>query len=160
MDQGVQVTEHSSYADKNIHNDKKGVSMAIKRILAWAEGIWESLDRKTGPITLAGTGAVLNVPENFYYLDAADSEKILVEVWGNPPGQTTLGMLFPADTTPFDEASWAVTIQYEEDGYVSDEDAAEIDYGALLDDMKKDTQAESEARVEALLKRLFSRKKA
>jgi len=118
------------------------------RYFAWASEIWDSLDRQSGAITIKQAGAVLNVPLEFYYLSPADAEKVLVEVWGNLPGQTTLGMLFPADMTPFEADSWAVTIDYEEDGYVSDEDADEIDYAELLQQMQKDTVAESEARVE------------
>lgn len=84
------------------------------------------------------------MPEDFYYLNAQDSEKVLVEVWENPPGQDNLGMLFPKDMTPFDDGAWGVTIDYEEEGYVSDEDADDIDYADLLSQMKEDTQAASE----------------
>ncbi|MBX2886835.1 MAG: DUF2167 domain-containing protein [Granulosicoccus sp.] len=115
----------------------------------WATGIWDSLDRQTGSISLPIAGATLTVPESFYYLNPTDAQKVLVEVWGNPPGQETLGMLFPADLTPFDEESWAVTVQYEEDGYVSDEDADKINYADLLKDMQQDTLAASEERVNA-----------
>ena len=115
--------------------------------IAWAKGIWDSLDRQIGEIKLPQAGATLNVPEDFYYLSPKDSEKVLVEVWGNPPGQNTLGMLFPADMTPFDNGAWAVTIEYEEDGYVSDEDADDIDFTELLQQMKDDTHAASEERV-------------
>lgn len=115
--------------------------------LAWAKGIWESLNKQTGEIKLTQAGATLKVPEDFYYLNAQDAETVLVEVWGNPPGQETLGMLFPADMTPFDTNSWAVTIDYEEDGYVSDEDAHEIDYTELLSRMKKETAAASQEMV-------------
>jgi len=115
--------------------------------IAWATQIWESLDRQTGTVTIDKAKAVLTVPESFYYLNAQDAEKVLVDVWGNPPGQSVLGMLFPAESTPFDADSWAVTIQYEEDGYVSDSDADEIDYSGLLKQMKKDTRAESKERV-------------
>lgn len=115
--------------------------------LAWASELWESIDQKTGAISIGAAGATLNVPENFYYLDGEDANKVLVEIWGNPPGQGVLGMLFPADVTPFDAESWAVTLEYEEDGYVSDEDADDINYAELLDQMKADTQGESEARV-------------
>jgi uncharacterized membrane-anchored protein len=114
---------------------------------AWAKKIWASLDRQSGTIEIKEAGAVLNVPESFYYLNARDSEKVLAEVWGNPPGQATLGMLFPAGMTPFDENSWAVTIEYEEDGYVSDENANDIDYEDLLGQMKEDTLESSKARV-------------
>ncbi len=114
---------------------------------AWAKSVWDSLDRQTGIIKLPNAVATLNVPENFYYLGPQDAEKVLSEVWGNPPGQETMGMLFPADMTPFDSAAWAVTIEYEEDGYVSDADADEIDYADLLKQMKSDTQYASDERI-------------
>lgn len=57
-------------------------------------------------------------------------------------------MLFFGDSTPFDEHSWAVTIEYEEDGTVSDENADEIDYREFLARMKEDTATASNDRVE------------
>ena len=120
---------------------------AEAQYLAWAQGMWDSFDIKTGAIPLDSAKAVLNVPESFYFLGAEDSRKVLEEAWGNPPGAPVLGMLFPADLTPFDGESWAVTIEYEEDGYVSDADADEIDYEDLLTQMKADTAAESEQRI-------------
>jgi len=113
----------------------------------WAKKVWSSLNRMTGEIKLPNSVATLNVPENFYYLAPKDAEKILVEVWGNPPGQNTLGMLFPSKMTPFDKDSWAVTIEYEEDGYVSDADADEINYSELLVQMQSDTELASQERV-------------
>ena len=115
---------------------------------AWAEEIWNSIDRKHGEIRIGEAGVILNVPDSFYYLSAKDAETVLVDVWGNPPGQNTLGMLFPVGVTPFEEDSWAVTIEYEEDGYVSDADADEIDYDELLTQMQKDTASASKERVE------------
>lgn len=120
-----------------------------EKYLAWAQELWDSLDRKTGVIEIEAADAVLNVPEHFYFLNAEDTQKVLVDVWGNPPDQTTLGMLLPSEVTPFDEDSWAVTIEYEEDGYVSDEDADDINYNDLLVQMKEDTQVSSKERVEA-----------
>jgi len=119
-----------------------------QKYIEWARGIWNSLDRQTGEVKLEKASATLNIPENFYFLNAEDSEKILVDVWGNPAGQQVLGILFPSESTPFDEDSWAVTIRYEEDGYVSDEDANHIDYSDLLEDMQKDTKALNKERVQ------------
>lgn len=115
---------------------------------AWAAQLWSSLDRKTGAVPLPNGVATLQIPENFYYLGPADAEKVLVEVWGNPPGTSTLGMIFPADMTPFDEGSWAVTVEYEEDGYVSDADADNIDYNDLLKQMQEDTAAVNKYRAQ------------
>jgi uncharacterized membrane-anchored protein len=114
---------------------------------AWAKQLWESLDRKTGDVKLDNGVATLKIPEDFYYLNAKDSEKVLTEVWGNPPGSAVLGMIFPANVTPFEKDAWAVTIEYEEDGYVSDEDADKINYDDMLVEMKNDVKESSKERV-------------
>lgn len=114
-----------------------------------ARNLWESLDRRTGEVTLLEGVVTLEVPEDFYYLSPADAERVLVEVWGNPPGAgaDTLGMLFPSEYTPFHDEAWAVTIEYEAGGYVSDENADDIDYADLLAQMQEDTREASRERV-------------
>ena len=107
---------------------------------------WKSLHPRHGEIALPNGVATLQVPDQFAYFDPAETETILVEFWGNPPGAQTLGLLMPADATPFDATSWAVTINYEEEGHVSDEDAADIDYDDLLKEMRSDTAATNEHR--------------
>ncbi|NVK21592.1 MAG: DUF2167 domain-containing protein [Kangiellaceae bacterium] len=102
--------------------------------------IADSINKQTGTITLPGNKIQLDVPEGFYYLSAQDADKILVDLWGNPPGQTTLGMLFPAKYSVLDAEAWGVTLEYEETGYISDEDAQDIDYQDMLKDMKADTK--------------------
>jgi uncharacterized membrane-anchored protein len=121
-----------------------------QKYIAWARDIWDSLDRQHGTIKLPNGVATLTVPDNFYYLKPTDAEKILVDVWGNPPGagQESLGMLFPNEGTPFDGNSWGVIIEYIEEGYVSDADADDIDYDDLLADMQESTRAENSTRVE------------
>jgi uncharacterized membrane-anchored protein len=57
-------------------------------------------------------------------------------------------MIFPAEITPFHNGSWAVEITWDEIGYVSDENADEIDYAGLLTEMKSDTIAENTWRRE------------
>jgi uncharacterized membrane-anchored protein len=100
------------------------------------QALLESLNPRAGKIELDGNLATLNVPDDFYFLDATDAEKVLVDIWGNPPGQNVLGMLFPTGYTPADYDAWAVTIDYVADGYVSDDDAADIDYDELLVEMR------------------------
>jgi uncharacterized membrane-anchored protein len=121
-----------------------------ERYQVWSKEMWQSMSPQTGNIPLAGDVASLNVPESFYYLNKEDSRKVLEEIWGNPPGaaDTLLGMLFPVDMTPFDVNAWGVTIEYEQDGYVSDEDADDINYAELLEQMQADTQIASAQRVE------------
>lgn len=120
-----------------------------KQYLEWAQSLWESMDQQTGEIKLPNNVATLSISEDFYYLSTTDAEKVLVDIWGNPPGAETLGMIFPIQYTPFDKAAWAVMIQYEEDGYVSDKDTNNINYTELLAQMQDDTQATSKERVAA-----------
>ncbi len=98
-----------------------------------------SLNPQTGVVPLAAANATLQLPESLVYFDPKDTERILVEAWGNPPNSATLGMLFPVEFTPFDPGSWAVTIEYQEDGYVSDKDADKINYDDMLKSMKKES---------------------
>ncbi|MDX1518265.1 MAG: DUF2167 domain-containing protein [Woeseiaceae bacterium] len=117
--------------------------------IEYYQSVVDSLEPQTGEIVLGSDLATLIVPDGFYFLDADDAETVLVDLWGNLPGQDVLGMLMPAGYSPLDLDSWAVTIDYTEDGYVSDEDAAEIDYDELLRDMQKDTRDWNEERVDA-----------
>ena len=124
------------------------ISEEEQQYITWAKGIWDSIDKQSGAIKIDEAGAILNVPEHFYFLNAGDTKKVLEDMWGNPPGSSVLGMLLPANVPPYENESWAVTIEYEEDGYVSDEDAGDIDYNELLVQMKADTRTESEARTQ------------
>ena len=114
----------------------------------WASEFDASLNRQTGVINLPGNKIQLDVPDGFYYLSPQDTKRVLEEAWGNPEGELTLGMLFPVQYSPFDYASWGVTLEYIEEGYIEDDDADDINYDELLVDMKKDTAEASLARQE------------
>ena len=105
------------------------------------------LSYKTGTVPLSGGMATLKLPESFRFLDAADSRKVLV-AWGNPPesAQGVLGMLVPSDVGPLEEDGWAIVVTYDEDGYVSDEDAKTLDYDKMLTEMQEATTENNEAR--------------
>lgn len=107
-----------------------------------------SLSPAHGKIILPGSIAELDLPDSFYYLSPEDAERVLVDAWGNPSGAGTLGMIVPSAYTVLDEGSWAVIVTYEEDGHVDDDDALELDYNELLDQMREQTEEESAYRVE------------
>ncbi|WP_026187419.1 DUF2167 domain-containing protein [Ensifer sp. BR816] len=112
-----------------------------------AAAVVESLDFKQGAVTLSGANAQLQVPEEFYFLDPADTRKVLVELWGNPPQSADgyLGMILPAKYAPEAEGGWGSAIDYAEDGYVSDADALTTDFDDLLAQLK---EATAESNVE------------
>lgn len=139
------------FSEEEKQSAEQQLTAEQQEYLTWAKGLWDSMNRQTGEIKLLKDVATLNVPEGFYYLNAADTQKVLVDIWGNPPGASSgiLGMLFPAESTPFDDGAWGVTIEYEEEGYVTDKDADKIDYQELLTQMKESTQESSKERVKA-----------
>ena len=111
-----------------------------------ADEFLATLKFQSGKIELPGGIASLNLPETFRYLNPEDSERVLVEAWGNPPGNKTLGMIFPADVSPLTQDGWGVVITYDEDGHVDDSDADSIKYDELLANMQKQMQEANEER--------------
>ena len=110
--------------------------------------IAEGLHYQHGEITVRNGLAKLAVPDKFRYLGPEDAWTVLTKIWGNPPvGKKPLGMLLPADASPAEPGTWAVVIQYEEDGYVKDNDAHNINYTTLLKEMQEATKTQNEART-------------
>ncbi|UZZ08891.1 DUF2167 domain-containing protein [Ectopseudomonas mendocina] len=98
-----------------------------------------SLEFKTGRVMLGNDLATLNLSDSLVFLDGENAQRLLVDAWGNPPDDVPpLGMILPAGISPLSEESWGVTVEYEDSGYVSDEDAADIDYADMLKDMQAD----------------------
>jgi uncharacterized membrane-anchored protein len=98
---------------------------------------------QTGSISIKDGLAKINLTPDFKYLNAADSQKVLHDMWGNPGDPSVLGMIFPKDADPMDRGSWAVAVSYEEEGYVKDDDAGKINYDDLLKRMQKEVKEQS-----------------
>ncbi len=105
-----------------------------------------SLQPQSGKITLPDNIATLDLSAGFQYLSPESAERLLVDAWGNPPGNETLGMIIPADVSPLEVDGWGVVITYSEDGYVSDKDADQINYDDLLADMQAQSKEANEER--------------
>src|SRR6185503_5710704 len=106
------------------------------------------LKYEEGQIRIRDGLATINLPATFRYLDPAGSETLLTGIWGNPSsGKKTLGTIVPAGFDPFDSSAWCVVIQYEEDGYVKDDDAEKINYTKMLKEMQEGTKQASDERV-------------
>jgi len=88
--------------------------------------------------TIIENGAVsLDLPEAYRFIGKTDAQKILTELWNNPPDKTVLGMIVAKDFSPTTEGAFVVVIQEEASGYVSDKDAASIDYDKMMMEMKE-----------------------
>ena len=111
----------------------------------------DKLERHTGVVTLLGSGAKLNLGEEYYFLDEAASHKVLVQGWGNPADAAggVLGMIFPTRFKPMDDQAWGAVITYQDVGYVSDKDARKTDYDKLLNDLRKGEDDDNAERQKA-----------
>ncbi|KQZ66246.1 hypothetical protein ASD53_17675 [Lysobacter sp. Root559] len=114
-----------------------------------AQQLVQSLQYSEGKVAVAQAKAHLNLGKEFRYLGAADARKVLEQLWGNPPDADVLGMVVPRGGDLLDDKGWAVVVTYADEGYVSDEDAAKIDYSEMLQEMKDGTKESNAERREA-----------
>lgn len=106
-----------------------------------AETFVTALHPATCTVAIGKAHAHLSLAPGYGFLDAHDAQRVLSNLWRNPPDKDVLGMILPSSdpNVLLDESSWAVVVTYIDDGYVSDADAAGIDYGKMLADMKDAT---------------------
>ena len=121
-------------------------AMADEEGMMTAEEFLGTFQYQSGVVDLPNGVAFLDVPDTFKYIGPEDAQRFLEDGWGNPDGSGTLGMLLPTGVDLFGNEGWAVVITYQEDGYVSDKDAGEIDYDELLASMKESTQEANKER--------------
>lgn len=134
--------------DGAAYDEEAAAEVAAHEADMTEEELLASLHFQHGKIVLGDNLATLDLPQQFVYLNGADAELVLTKAWGNPPSEPSLGMILPAGVSPLADESWAVTVEYEENGYVEDGDAADIDYSEMLGDMQKDILDGNQQRVE------------
>ncbi len=133
---GFSIAQASEPAPALIYHPYPGEELDAEQS-ADIDAYLASLSPLQGEIALVGPKATLNIPSSHYFLDSQDARSVLEEGWGNPPDETVLGMIFPAGASPLDSAAWGATINYSDDGYVTDEDANDIDYSEMMRDLQK-----------------------
>ncbi|HEX4139476.1 MAG TPA: DUF2167 domain-containing protein [Candidatus Methylacidiphilales bacterium] len=107
----------------------------------------DGLQWQTGTITLDNGLAKIALKDGFRFLGAADARKVLHQLWQNPDDPDVLGLLFPKDQGPLTDGGYAVTVEYENNGYVKDNDADKINYDDLLKNMKQAVHDANDERV-------------
>jgi uncharacterized membrane-anchored protein len=115
-----------------------------------ARNFLKTLHPQTGDVRIPEAHAVMHLGERYYFLPAADAKRVLVDVWRNPPEAVgdVLGLVLEKDSTAFENV-WGAVITYKDTGHVSDADASEQDYDAVLSEMKQGDAADNEQRKAA-----------
>lgn len=108
-----------------------------------------SLRPRTGRVEIAKASAHVSLQPGYGYLDGADAQRVLTQLWQNPPDKDVLGMILPSSDPHvlLEDNAWAVVVTYVDDGYVSDADAAKIDYTKILADMQEATRDANPERI-------------
>jgi uncharacterized membrane-anchored protein len=106
------------------------------------ENFLGSLHLDTGNIPIPAAHASLQLAPGYSFLPAQDAQRVLTQLWSNPPHPEVLGMILPGTDQHIllRGSTWAVVVSYVKDGYVSDADAAKIDYADMLTKMQKATE--------------------
>jgi uncharacterized membrane-anchored protein len=120
---------------------------AAYKQLKLMDSVNKSMKWQGGTINLAESFVKLEVPKGFKYLNAEQSKYVLTQIWGNPPREDVLGMIFPENGGPFADSSYGFIISYEAIGYVKDDDAADINYDDMLKEMQKEEVEENKERA-------------
>lgn len=105
--------------------------------------IEHSLTYRTG--TLAVRDARIALPKGYRYLGAHDAQRVLTELYRNPRDTGVLAMILPPRSDAI-RNRYVVVVTYDNDGHVSDHDAAGIDYDSMLRSMQKATNKHNATR--------------
>ena len=105
----------------------------------------KSLHKQTGDVAIPQAHATLHLGDRYYFLPADEARAVLTKVWGNPPDDAVLGMVFEKNATIFDQV-WSAVVTYEDTGYVPDKDAKSQDYDTVLENMRSGEPSVNESR--------------
>jgi len=116
---------------------------------AEAQALLKSLHPATGNVVVSGAQATLKLEQGYSFLPAKEAQEVLTRLWNNPPDQDVLGMILPSEDMKvlMDDKAWAVVVTFVDEGYVSDEDAAKLDYTQMLKDMQEASNDENAERL-------------
>lgn len=122
----------------------KRLFLVLTALLALAVSVSaQEIKWTEGPVTaeLGDNLAKVDVPEGYVFADADESRKFM-EMTGNPPTGRELGVIMPAA----EGKNWFLIFEYEEAGFIKDDDKDEIDADAILESVREGTEASNEER--------------
>lgn len=85
--------------------------------------------------------ARIDVPEGYVFAGGDETRKFM-EMTGNPPSGREVGVIMPAA----EGKSWFLLFEYDEVGYVKDDEKDKIDADAILESVREGTEASNEER--------------
>ncbi len=110
----------------------------------WAQDKPSPIDWQDGPtIGKLGDIAQISVPQGYRFTGKAGAQKLL-ELTQNPADGNELGALIPKVNQDAD--IWFSIFEFQDTGYVRDDEKDNLDSAAMLDSIKKATEASNKIR--------------
>lgn len=104
------------------------------------ESVLDSIRWQDGPSSAQlGSVAEIELPAGYSFV-GADDTRTLMELMENPINGTELGLIRP------EGFEWFITFEFDEIGYVKDDDAADLDADEMLKSLKQSNDAANEER--------------
>lgn len=117
-----------------------------------ASGSKSQISWVDGPITARlGDIAEIKIPAGYRFTGKEGTRKFL-ELTQNPPGGNELGTIIPitsknGDSTDEDSHFWFVIFEFQDVGYVKDDDRDKLDADALLKEITQNTEESNKERA-------------
>lgn len=128
-------------------NESDSFDMQGLQQLLTQDSILRSFHYQTGRVTIGNKLATIDVPPGCLYLGPEESKFMMEQIFGNPPGPISLGMLLSDTPSVIEGFRWVIDYNYNEDGHVKDDDAKDINYDDLLKQMQEETDEASKERI-------------
>jgi uncharacterized membrane-anchored protein len=115
----------------------------LPALLATAQEAGPSINWERGPTTSKIRDiAEIQVPQG-YQFTAAQGTQMILRLMENPTAGNELGMLMPED----ENAQWFIVFEWEECGYVKDDEKDELDADAILKSIREGNDRANEERT-------------
>jgi uncharacterized membrane-anchored protein len=127
---------------------KKAINLTLQVIIFTVTlfGQMTEVEWQEGPLSckLGNNIAKVEIDENYLFLDGRNTRNFMENI-GNPTSGAELGTILPGYEGS-DE--WFIMFEYENIGYVSDDDKNNIDADAILKSVKEGTEIANKRRIE------------
>lgn len=108
-----------------------------------------TLQFETGAVTVSNGEVTFALPEGWALLQSRDARQVVEGLWGNPEDPSTLAFIDPPSEDGRLGSDYGIIVSIDESGYVSDDEAAELDFSSMLAEMQSDEKETNKARSEA-----------
>lgn len=116
------------------------IAMITIPCIANAQSSADALNWHEGPTTARfHTHAHMKLPDGYVWIDGPDTRTLMTSM-GNPASGTEVGLVAP------EEDDWFIVFEYDNIGYIQDEDADDLDADALLESIREGTEAANRER--------------